>query len=172
MKAIHTTLRGLLLAATTALVLSVPRESAAGGSGPSILRLRIVHPITITKLADLEFGRLSAGAAGGTAVISATGLRSVTGDVVEEGGTIGAAEFEVGGHQLLDYDIILPSSTVISNGGNSMTVDTFTTDKPGNVGDIPPGNTDSFKVGATLTVGASQAAGAYTGTFDVTVVYQ
>ena len=30
----------------------------------------------------------------------------------------------------------------------------------------------TLNVGAVLTVGAAQAAGAYTGTFDVTVVYE
>jgi hypothetical protein len=159
-------------AAGAALLVFGATAARAGGNGNSPIRLALVHPITITKLADLQFGRLSSGAAGGTAIVSAAGARSVTGDVTEEGGTVSAASFEVGGHQLLDYDITLPTSIVISSGANTMVVNNFTTDKPGNVGDIPPGRTDTFSVGATLNAGAGQAAGAYTGTFDVTVSYQ
>ncbi len=33
------------------------------------------------------------------------------------------------------------------------------------------GGSDTFNVGATLNVGATQAAGTYSGTFDVTVNY-
>ena len=146
--------------------------AGAMGNGVSPTRIRIVQPVTITKLSDLAFGLLSSGAAGGTAVVSATGARSVTGDVTEASGTVSAASFEVDGHQLLDYDILLPTSIVIASATDTMVVNNFTTDKPGNVGDIPPGSTDTFSVGATLNAGAGQAAGSYTGTFDVTVSYQ
>ncbi len=57
----------------------------------------------------------------------------------------------------------------MSSGGNTMTVDTFTDDTPMNP-NLSAGD-DTFSVGATLNVGATQASGTYSGTFDVTVIY-
>ena len=131
----------------------------------------LVSAITLTKVTDLDFGRLSSGTGGGTATVSAADARSVSGDVVEEGGTPAAANFDITGEDGLTYDITLPASVSITSGGNSMTVDTFTSDKSLNVGTLTSG-ADSFKVGATLTVGANQPIGVYTGTFDVTCTYQ
>ena len=51
-----------------------------------------------------------------------------------------------------------------------MTVDTFTDDAGVNP-KLPAGGSDTFNVGATLNVGATQAAGTYSGTFAVTVNY-
>ncbi len=50
-----------------------------------------------------------------------------------------------------------------------MTIDTFNHD----AGATPTlaGGSDTFNVGATLHVGATQAAGTYSGTFSVTVNY-
>ncbi len=131
----------------------------------------LVAPVTLTKQAALDFGRLSSGVAGGTAVISSAGARSVTGDVVEEGGTPSTADFDITGEDGLVYDITLPSSISLTSGANNMTVDTFTSDQAGNSGTLT-GGSDSFSVGATLNVGASQATGTYTGSFDVTCAYQ
>ena len=52
-----------------------------------------------------------------------------------------------------------------------MTVNTFI-GNPSSSGTLDSGGNGSLSVGATLTVGAGQTAGAYTGTFSVTVNYQ
>jgi hypothetical protein len=39
------------------------------------------------------------------------------------------------------------------------------------VGQLSAGGTQTLAVGATLTVGSSQATGSYSGSFDVTVNY-
>ena len=51
-----------------------------------------------------------------------------------------------------------------------MSVDTFNHDA-GATPSLSGGGSDTFNVGATLNVGATQAAGTYSGTFDVTVNY-
>ena len=51
-----------------------------------------------------------------------------------------------------------------------MTVDTFNHDA-GATPSLPPGGSETFNVGATLNVGATQASGTYSGTFAVTVNY-
>ena len=79
------------------------------------------------------------------------------------------ASFDVTGDGNANYSITLPSSTTLSSGGNTMIVDTFNHD----AGASPTlvGGSDTFNVGATLHVGATQASGTYSGTFSVTVNY-
>jgi len=135
----------------------------------------IVTPISIANTADLAFGNLIVGAAGGTAVISPAGARSVTGDVVVPAtpGTFNAAAFTVTGEAGFTYSITLPAAaTTITSGANTMTVNTWTS-TPTPTGTIGGGGTQALTVGATLNVAGSQAAGTYTsGTaFTVTVNY-
>jgi hypothetical protein len=56
--------------------------------------------------------------------------------------------------------------------GNVMSVSSFTRSIPtGTKGTIGTGGAASFLVGATLNVAASQVAGTYSGSFNVTVSY-
>jgi len=52
-----------------------------------------------------------------------------------------------------------------------MTVDTFTTDLSPPAATLSAGGLADMYIGATLQVGAAQAEGTYTGTFDVSVDY-
>ena len=67
------------------------------------------------------------------------------------------------------YSITLPSSATLTSGGDTMTIDTFNHDAGGTP--TLSGGSDTFNVGATLNVGATQAGGTYSGTFSVTVNY-
>ncbi len=132
----------------------------------------IIQPIAISKSADLEFGSIAAGTGVSVVRISTAGARSlVSGDAtLVTGGTVQAAAFTVTGEASTGYDITLPANTTLTSGANNMTVDTFVDSKTGSSTLDGSGN-DSFTVGADLTVGASQAVGSYTGTFNVTVNY-
>lgn len=134
--------------------------------------------IAIAKTADLNFGTLGTSASAGTAVINAaTGAKTVTGGVINLGGTFNAAGFSVllcGAAGPKRFTVVLPSSpvTLTGNAGGTMTVDTFTQNPTGSIpSDTNPPPTP-FTVGATLHVGANQTNGDYTGTFTVTVVRQ
>jgi hypothetical protein len=69
------------------------------------------------------------------------------------------------------YTITLPQSAVLSFDGNSMTVDSFVDSKGGNA-TIDASGADTFKVEATLNVGAGQPNGTYTGSYTITVASQ
>jgi hypothetical protein len=131
---------------------------------------RVVAAITLTKTADLNFGDVVAGASLGTVVMTPAGVRSATGGTtLGNGGTAAAAAFNVGGVALATYAITLPAGPiVISFGANNMNVTAFTGSKA--TGTLT-GGADSFTVGATLNVAASQVAGSYTATFPVSVNY-
>lgn len=139
----------------------------------------IVSPITITFATDLVFGNIAAGAVAGTVVLSPAGARTPTNVTLPANtGTVTAASFTVGGTPGYTYSITLPAgATTISNGAQTMTVDTWTSD-PTPEGTIGAGGTEVLYVGATLSVGANQASGTYSsstaggsGDFTVTVNY-
>jgi len=134
----------------------------------------IIKPISINKTVDMNFGNVAVNANAGTVVLSSEGTRTATGGVTlpATSGTFAAAEFTIAGATDYTYSITLPSTeTTVTSDGNNMIVNVFTSN-PGGTGKLT-GGTQTLKVGATLNVGASQAAGTYTSAtpFTVTVNY-
>lgn len=147
-------------------------NAGAADSATANATATVMTPISIAKSADLDFGAFAAGT-GGTVVIGTDGSRSSTGAVVESASDTGNnAEFAVSGQANATYAITLPGdgTVTITSGANSMAVNTFTSD-PSGTGTLDGSGNQALNVGATLVVGSGQAAGSYTGTFDVTVEY-
>lgn len=137
---------------------------------------KIVSAISIAKTADLHFGTMVAGNTVSTVTLPASGSRTSTGTVIllTQTPISQASNYTVTGDAYSTYGITLPTILIsVSNGSNSMTVNGFVSSKisPINVGEIQFGGTDTFTIGATLNMIASQPSGSYTGTFDVTVAY-
>jgi hypothetical protein len=135
----------------------------------------IVGPIGITNTANMNFGNVAVSAVAGTVVMTPAAVRSVTGGCTLPAitGTVAAGAFNVTGAAAYTYVITLPAAaTTITSGGNTMTVDTWTS-TPSGTGTLSAGGSQALTVGGTLHVGASQAAGTYvSGTpFTVTVNY-
>ena len=140
-----------------------------GISGTVDVTATILAPISIFAVGDMDFGTMTPTGTAGTVTVTPAGARSsVNVDLL--GGVPSAASFDVTGDGNANYSITLPSSTTLSSGGDTMTVDTFT-DDAGASPILPSGGSDTFNVGATLNVGATQVAGTYSGTFAVTVHY-
>lgn len=131
----------------------------------------IVAPITISQTTALAYGNLAPTGTAGTAIIdTADSLSSSNVDTLS-GITPASGAFSVTGSGTSNYTVTLPTTVTLSDGGsNSMTLSSFNH----NAGATPSlsGGTGTFKVGATLGVGASQVAGAYSGSYTVTVNYQ
>ncbi len=127
----------------------------------------IVSPIDIEPVSDLNFGKVANNTAG-TVVVATDGNASGLAQIGTTSTT--AANFNVTAANGFSYKISLPESVELASGANKITVDTFVH----NAGSTPKGtgNAETLAVGATLNVEANQAAGAYTGTFDVTVTYE
>ncbi len=122
----------------------------------------------VTQRNDLLFGSAAGDAdLAGTVVISTAGGKSVTGGAADFGGIDGAAQFRIEGPSNTSYACTLPSSITVTSGGNTMTVDTFTTN-PGLTGNLGPPGRVTMDIGATVHLAAGQAAGNYSGTFDLT----
>ena len=145
--------------------------AVTGIAALSVPDVAVAEPIGLSKTANLTFGTIAPDNVNpGTVTISPAGTRTCDAALTCFGGSVSAASFSVTGDSGAIYIITLPGSSSVTSGANSMTVDTFE-DSKGGVGQLS-GGADSFTVGATLHVGASQPEGAHTGTFVVTVDYQ
>lgn len=157
-------------------------QATATGTGTA--NATIAKPITITPTADLDFGIIVPNGTGNgslTVAVDTAGTRTIAGDVDGAllGGTVGAAAFDITGRPNATYSITLPGAAATLTGastGATMSVGSFLDSTGGAGGTLTdPGGTglgsDSFTVGATLTVGETQADDTYSGTFDVTVAY-
>lgn len=157
------------------LLLGIAESLYAQVSGNANVTVNLITPITITKTVDMNFGNVAVSASSGTVVLTPEGTRSPTGGVTlpVTAGTITAASFTVTGSPSYTYSISLPASpiTITDGAGHNMSVGTFTS-TPTPTGLLTAG-TQTLTVGATLSVGASQVAGAYTSAtpFSVTVNY-
>lgn len=155
-----------------ALLLATP-AAFSSGTASATASANILTAISLTEAANLAFGDVTASASSGTVVVSTAGARSVTGGVTASGGTITNASFTASGTNNHTFSINLPgdSDVTVSDGSShSMTVTTFTSN-PSSTGTLNGSGSATIAVGATLNVGTSQAVGAYTGTFNVTVAY-
>lgn len=162
-----------VLAAALA-ILSADRASAQFNQATTSANASasIVTAISLAKTADLAFGDAVAGGTAGTVVVTPAGARSATGGTtLGSSSGVSAASFTVTGDPSSTYSITLPGSTTLTFAViNTMTANTFTSN-PSSTGTLSAGGSQTLTVGATLNVGASQAAGTYTGSFNVTVAY-
>lgn len=147
--------------------ISFGQSSANANAGANILK-----PIAITNTQDLDFGDIISQTAEFTVTVTTAGARSASNVTAILTAVGEQATFSVTGQENQTFKVTLPASVSITDGGvNSMSIAGFNHD----LGATPvldgTGNA-TLNVGAVLTVGAAQAAGAYTGTFDVTVVYE
>ena len=146
---------------------AVPASTNATGTAT------VLHPLTVVKAADLDFGSLIVTGAGTAVVDPTTGAITKTGALTISGSAAHPAKFTTTGSRNSNVHIRLPQQPITLTrvgGTETMTVANFTTDGPTNR-KIPLNQTFDFNVGATLTVAAGQAEGTYLGTFTVTVQY-
>jgi hypothetical protein len=147
-------------------------EAIASASGT------VIQPIAITKAADLSFGKFAPGA-GGTVTVSTSGARTASGVVLSSiGSSPTAARFDVTGDADATYSISIDAPANVSDGAaGTMALATFSdlTGAGATSGNVASGTltggAQSIYLGGTLTVGATQTAGAYTGDVTVTVEY-
>ncbi len=157
------------------LALTMGLVSLALPAGPARAQITatFTNPLTITEDLELDFGSLIPGTIAGTvtiAVPSGSSTRSGI-DVIFLDSTFSHGEFTVTGDGGAAFTITLPASITLSGPGADMTVDTFTTNPASPTTIIFTGERE-VRVGATLHVGAFQAAGSYTGPYTITVEYQ
>lgn len=157
----------LIAAAWPAQLQAEPALSDSTGAA------RILAPLTVQKLADLDFGAVTVTTAGTITLDPVTGGVSTSGGVLAIAGTPQAAHFIGAAARDTVVLIKLPRQPVTLTriaGTETMRLDDFTLDSPSKR-DMANATSFEFKVGGTVDVAANQAEGTYVGTFTVTVQY-
>lgn len=156
-----------------ALAPAAVHAASTGTTPPAVGKALILLPATVTKIDDMEFGLLSATAAGTAILDSSTSAITTTGGVLWQGGQPHPAAFIATSPSKNVVKIKLPNkaTTLTRVGGTeTMTLDTWTIDGA-LTRNVVAHEQFGFKVGGTLHVNANQVEGSYVGTFDITVQY-
>jgi Mat/Ecp fimbriae major subunit len=146
--------------------LGVSATSAQAATANANASATILAPVTVTKTSDLDFGTIAIGTSGGSVGIDVAGARTCGAGLICSGPT-SAAGFGITGVVGQTVGISVPGTVTLSSGTNNMTA-TLT----GTPSSLVLDGTDAFVVSGSLAVGGTQAAGAYSGVFTVTVNYQ
>jgi hypothetical protein len=145
------------------------------GNGTAV----IYTTLSIVQDTTMDFGEIAPAAAGDTVTLdTADGVTAGSVDTFLTG-VAASGQFTVTGEGGLTYAITLPGSFTLThtNTVNTMTVNALATSVvsprtiPGALGSAP-NTTDTFTVGADLTVSAGQLPGTYSGTYAMQVDYQ
>jgi len=165
MKALLVTAAAIGLLATTPAFAQAGPQSTANATADA----EIVAPIAVANTAPLSFGRLAAYHSASTVSVDASGnLTPSNPGMVIAGSTGSAAAFNVTGAVGLAYTTSIPASVSLTGTGTPMSA---SLSKSGGAANLDASGADSFKVIGTLTVGADQTPGAYSGSFTVGVQY-
>ncbi len=158
------TLKTLALTSVIAIGFSASAANAATASADA--RATILRQITVTKTSDLDYATIVTGAAASTVIVTPAGARTCGVGLVCTG-TATAAGFSVVGTVGQVATVSVPATVTLTSGANTMTSTLVSSSATLTLAAL-----NSFNVGGTLAVGASQADGVYTGSFTATVDYQ
>jgi hypothetical protein len=125
--------------------------------------------ITVTETQQMNYGTIVVTTGGGTVTIAANGTVSVPAGYSLMGLST-AGSFNVTGTNNCAVTISFVAGSLIG-AGTAMQIQNFTTNAGSTPILNPAGGQLNFNVGADLVVNASQAAGSYSGTYTVTVIY-
>jgi spore coat protein U-like protein len=168
----------LALLASIALAAAGATAPAFAASTTATASATVIVPIAIAKATDLSFGKFAAGTSAGSVTIKTDGTRTVTG-VTATGGTLSAASFNISGEPSATYAIDTSATTAnLTSGSDTLSlalVSDFTAGGASSgtqaTGTLSGTGTQTLYVGGTLTVGANQANGSYSGSVSVAVAY-
>ncbi len=142
-----------------------PIKAISGG----VAKAQIMKQITSATAGTLDFGKVVPTSALGTIVIAADGSITNSGGaryIPNSGAHV--AQLTFSGEPNQKIEITTAASATIANGVNTMTIDFLYPAVPSAIG--ADGNA-AMSYGGTLNVGANQAQGIYSGTYDIFVTY-
>jgi Mat/Ecp fimbriae major subunit len=129
----------------------------------------IIAAVTLTQDLGLDLGVVASSAAAGTVTLPTGSNTRTCSASVTCVGTAQRGQFTVSGATTgYNVGITVPTSTSLTGAGAPMNL----TLVPSITGFTSTGAPVVFHVGGTLSVGANQVAGTYTGTYNVSADYQ
>lgn len=162
--------------AATAIVATPAVAAPVGATTPATARARIVRPLVLARVTNLDFGTITLGtvAAGGETVSMTTaGVVTCGSGGLTCSGTPVAAVYNVQGTNNQVVQIFSATSSLTN--ANDGTTLTFTPTLPASgtvtlTNSGAPGN--NFNVGGSITILPATTDGVYSGNINVTVDYQ
>ncbi len=148
--------------ALTAFLMSGERAEAITANASATIAV----PISVAETTALNHGTVTASGSLGTVTISVAGVRGVTGGVAALGGTVSQGVFTVTGEAANAFTTTMDPTSSLAGPGAPM-VATLGNDAPANL----TAGAATINVSSSLAVAASQLAGAYSGTYSITVNY-
>lgn len=145
-------------------------SAASAATASATATAKILTQVTVTKTADLDFGTIAIGTGGGSVVVGYTDNRTCNPGLVCSA-TVTSAKFNIAGAASQNVGISVDPSVTLNRTGGGGTM-TATLDKSIATATLSAAGAASFAVGGDLTVSGTQAAGDYSGSFNVTVNYQ
>lgn len=168
----------VLAAAVCAAALSAPNAAFAQSSATASANgsTTLIRPITITKTADLAFGRIVKPSTGTGTVAVANSADTVTAGsgAVALTSTTSRAKFTIDGEGGQAISVSVPASFNLSNGTDTIAV-TLNPDLGATTnlsGSLAAAGSASLNVGGSFNVPNGISTGVYSGSFSVTVAYQ
>lgn len=162
------------IAVAVALASAMPWSPAHSASVNAQARAKVVKPLTIQSVQDLDLGvvMLGSGAwSGATVRLSRSGVLTCSATIACSGATQ-VAQYNVSGTNNQTVTISAPNVTLVNQQDSAKTL-TLVVDSPGTVLISNSGSKGvTFPLGGAITVNSTTAAGAYVGTFNVTADYQ
>ena len=146
--------------------------AAQAATADADARATILAALTVTNATDLDFGTIAVNGGGSVTVTNAGVRAATTGGTVSPAGVAAAASFAIVGAPGSNILITVPASVILDHATTTDSMSASLTTNAPTVAHPLVGGAEIFNVGGTLTVAAGQVAGAYTGTFAVTVEYQ
>ncbi len=163
--------------AVIAVVVSLAATPAAaiGPNQNSTATARIVKPLTLTYVRDLNLGTIVLSGAGtwtgATISISRAGAFSCTNSNVTCSGASQTAQYRVTGTNNQTVTVSAPNVTM-TNQTDGVSTLLLTVDNPGTINLANSGTAGlTFDLGGQITVASTTPDGTYAGTFNVTVNY-
>lgn len=170
---------GIAGALALGILSASPAFAQASASANATGSTTIIQPVTVTKTADLVFGRVVRPASGSDTVsitnasdaVTATGGTAVP--IATTGVTTSRAKFTVAGEGGQTVALTVPANFSMTGAGTDIVV-TLSSDKTGSQslgGALGSSSSINVNVGGSFTLAATQATGAYTGSFTVSAAY-
>jgi hypothetical protein len=158
-------------AAASVLAASLVGTSAAhAASATAEARANIYKQVTVDWVADLDFATIVSDVAAADVSIDPTDGTLDCGGALVCTGTSARGEFEIAGSSGQTVDVSLTSSTITLTNPASDTMSLVLALSDTSL--LLTGTPSSLYVGGTLSVGADQPDGLYTGELEVTADYQ
>jgi hypothetical protein len=170
-----TLLRTVAAVAALALTATPALAAPVGPTQNATATVKIVKPLTLTFLQNLDFGTVllsGAGVWGGAVVsVSQAGALTCANVNVTCSGAVQQAKYNVRGTNNQLVSIFAPNVT-LTNANNPLQTLVMTVSNPGTVMLTSSGAPGvDFGLGGSITVASTTGDGVYSGTFNVTVDY-